>query len=506
MSLRARLLLALVGLLAVGLSLGAVGTHDALRSYLMSRLDQQVRDAHPVMEQTLLRGTPYGDNDDLGHGGGPDGRSDGDEQNPRFGSSYLVGTYGALYDSAGHRLLESSPGPGGERTPTERPAITTRQLATAEVHPKLATVPLWSVPAAGNRDARFRVLAERFTSGDVLVVAVPFTELDATLDRVARIEIIGSSVVMAVLAALAYVIIRLGLRPLTRIEQTADEIAWGDLTRRVTDTNRRTEVGRLGRAFNAMLSQIEAAFRAREASEQRLRRFVADASHELRTPLTSIRGYAEMFHRGAADRPDDLAMAMRRIEDESARMSNLVDDLLLLARLDQEPAAEREPVDIAAMVRDVVTDARAVAPNRPVAADVPPFLEIMGDQSRLRQAVGNLVRNALVYTPADTPVSIEITTVEPAQQRARTASADQTADLGKVVIAVIDHGPGILPEATDHIFERFYRADEGRSRDAGGSGLGLSIVAAVAAAHGGSVAHEPTPGGGATFRLTIPRG
>jgi two-component system OmpR family sensor kinase len=522
-SLRARLVLALIGLLAVGLSLGAVGTHDALRSYLMGRLDQQVRDAHPVMEQTLLRGTPYGDDD---RGTGSNGHSEADDQNPRFGSSYLVGTYGALYDHAGRRLLESSPGPGGAGTPTERPLVTAGQLATAEVHPNLATVALWTVPAADGQDDRFRVLAERFTSGDVLVVAVPFTEMDATLDRVARIEIIASSVVMAALAALAYVMIRLGLRPLTRIEQTADEIAWGDLTKRVTDTNRRTEVGRLGLAFNAMLSQIEAAFRAREASEQHLRRFVADASHELRTPLTSIRGYAEMFHRGAANRPEDLAMVMRRIEDESARMSELVDDLLLLARLDQGPATEREPVDIAAMVRDVVTDARAAAPNRSVLVDIPPFLEITGDRSGLRQAIGNLVRNALVHTPTDTPVSVAVLTAKPAQQPLGTAAADQTvtaadpgppaaggsqpdastAGLGEVVIAVIDHGPGIPREATDHVFERFYRADAGRSRDAGGSGLGLSIVAAVAAAHGGSVAHEPTPGGGATFRLTVPRG
>jgi two-component system OmpR family sensor kinase len=510
MSLRARLLLALIGLLAVGLSLGAVGTHLALRSYLMGRLDQQVRDAHPVMEQTLLRGTAYGDSDPYSPGAGSGSQGDPDDRNPRFGSSYLVGTYGALYDRTGHRLLESSPGPGGTRTPTERPTVTVSQLATAEVRPNLATVPLWTVPAADGHDDHFRVLAERYDSGDVLIVAVPFTEMDATLDRVARIEITASSVVMVALAALAYLIIRVELRPLTRIEHTADEIAWGDLTKRVTDTNHRTEVGRLGRAFNAMLTQIEASFRAREASEQRLRRFVADASHELRTPLTSIRGYAEMFHRGAACRPQDLAMAMRRIEEESARMSGLVDDLLLLAQLDQGPPIEHEPLDLAAMVRDIGTDACAVAPSRRIDVEAPPFLEITGDQGRLRQAVGNLVRNALVHTPADTPLSLTITTVptsRPPKADPDAPEAARPATKGsEVVISVIDHGPGIPAEAADHVFERFFRADPGRSRAAGGTGLGLSIVAAVAAAHGGHADFEPTPGGGATFRLTIPRG
>jgi two-component system OmpR family sensor kinase len=547
MSLRARLLLALVALLAVGLTLGAVGTHFALQSYLMRRLDQQVRDAHPVMEQTLLHATGHGDNDGDNSGQGGWGSADGDDRDPRFGSAFLVGTYGALYDGGGHRLLESSPGPSGDRTPTERPVIEGWLLAAAEVRPNLATAPLWTVPAEGHDD-RFRMLAERFDNGDVLVVAVPYAEMDATLERVAKIEIVASSVVMAALVTLAYLLIRIGLRPLTRIEQTADEIAGGDLAKRVGDTSRRTEVGRLGLAFNAMLTQIEAAFRAREASEQRLRRFVADASHELRTPLTSIRGYAEMFHRGAAERPEDLTMVMRRIEEESTRMAGLVDDLLLLARLDQGPATEHEPVDVAAMVRDIATDARVVAPDRLIETETPPFLEITGDEGRLRQAIGNLLRNALVHTPPDTPIAVTVaTTVTGAAPTAATTAAATnltkaikaaeigtdlapepiatpgssmsanssgkraagpgtylTADAASVVISVIDHGAGVPEGSVAHIFERFYRADPGRSRDVGGTGLGLSIVAAVAAAHGGRVDYQPTLGGGATFRLTLP--
>ncbi|WP_131787890.1 sensor histidine kinase [Protofrankia symbiont of Coriaria ruscifolia] len=492
MSLRARLLLALVGLLAVGMSLGAVGTQGAVEAYLRGRLDQQVRDAHPVMEQTLLRAGGYGDHDP-------------DDHDPRFGSAFLVGTYGALYDSSGRRLAETSPGPSGPATPTQRPAVTPRLLATARLHPDLATVALWTVPAQDG-GSRFRMLAERFDNADVLVVAVPFSEMDATLKNVTRIEIVASSVMLAVLAVLAYVIIRLGLRPLTRIEQTADMIARGDLTKRVAGADRRTEVGRLGLAFNAMLTQIEAAFRAREASERRLRRFVGDASHELRTPLTSIRGYAEMFHRGAANRPEDLALVMRRIEEESARMSELVDDLLLLARLDQRPALERQPVDVAAMVRDIVTDARAVSPGRTIEADVPLILEVAGDEGRLRQAVGNLVRNAVVHTPSDTAISV---VAEPIEAGPPGASGEPgpagDGGTGEVVISVIDHGHGVPEDAVAHVFERFYRADSGRSRDAGGTGLGLSIVAAVATAHGGRVDYRPTPGGGATFRLILPR-
>jgi two-component system OmpR family sensor kinase len=454
---------------------------------------------------------------------GGDGDHDGDDADPRFGTSYLVGTYGAVYDRDGRRLAEASPGPGGPATTTQRPEVPRDLLTHAELHPDIRTAPLATVPGQDHQ-GRFRLLAERFPNGYVLIVAVPSAEMDATLDNVTRIEIIASSVVMAALAALAYVIIRLGLRPLNRMEQTAGMIAHADLTRRVADTDRRTEVGRLGIAFNAMLSRIEAAFRAREVSEQRLRRFVGDASHELRTPLTSIRGYAEMFHRGAADRPADLAMVMRRIEEESARMSELVDDLLLLARLDQGPTLERQPVDLAALVREIVADAHAVTPDRTIEVDAPPILEVPGDEGRLRQAVGNLVRNAVVHTPPDTAISVHAGTAEAETAEARTlraAKADAEAaeagkaevgtnggggDAGEIVIAVVDHGHGIPEAAAGHIFERFYRADTGRSREAGGTGLGLSIVEAVALAHGGRAEYRVTPGGGATFRLILPSG
>jgi two-component system OmpR family sensor kinase len=553
MSLRARLLLALVGLLTVGLTLGAVGTHFALESYLSGRLDEQVREAHPILENNLQQwgGVSPGSSDQhTSSSTGPGSGGLGDDRMPRFGSGFVVGTYGALYDTAGKLIAETAPGLTGSNSPTERPSITPAVLAGAVVRPDLATVPLTTVPAQGNSHDRFRMFAERYDqgplSGDVFVVAVPYSEMDATLHRADVIELIASAVTMAALALLAYALIRIGLHPLTRIEQTADEIAWGDLTRRVADTNGRTEVGRLGLAFNAMLTKIEAAFRAQEASEQRLRRFVADASHELRTPLTSIRGYAEMFHRGAASRPEDLALVMRRIEDESTRMSGLVDDLLLLARLDQGPTSEPHPVDVAALARDIANDARAVAPERRIESVVPPFLEITGDENRLRQAVGNLVRNALVHTPPESPVTVSVeVTPAPRESLALVSAVSDTGPLlvgaglrhgarhgarharragmaargigpsvtlgeaatlaEQVVISVVDHGRGIPPDAVPYVFDRFYRADPGRSRDAGGSGLGLSIVAAVATAHGGHVEYDPTPGGGATFRLVLPR-
>jgi two-component system OmpR family sensor kinase len=248
-----------------------------------------------------------------------------------------------------------------------------------------------------------------------------------------------------------------------------------------------TEIGRLGLALNGMLSQIERAFEERTASEQRLRRFIADASHELRTPLTSIRGYAELLRRGAERSPEDAELARRRIESEARRMTVLVDDMLLLARLDQGRPLEREPVDLQAIARDARADASAVAPVREVTLTAPERIVVTGDDMRLRQAVGNLLRNAIVYTPPTTPIEIGLARVD-----------------GRAVLSVADHGPGLPPDVAARIFEPFYRGDAGRSRDRGGAGLGLSIVAAVVAAHQGAVRVRETAGGGATFEVDLP--
>ncbi|HET9944754.1 MAG TPA: HAMP domain-containing sensor histidine kinase, partial [Actinomycetes bacterium] len=265
----------------------------------------------------------------------------------------------------------------------------------------------------------------------------------------------------------------------------------------------RTEVGRLSGAFNGMVDQIEAAFRAREASESaavasedRMRRFVADASHELRTPLTSIRGFAELYRQGAVRETAELDRVMRRVEDEASRMGLLVEDLLLLARLDQARPLRKEPVDLLDVVTDAAHDARVLAPDRQVDLDVrgDQAPVVLGDDARLRQVVTNLVSNALTHTPAGTPVAVTL----------ETAAEPDPETPGRVRVGVHDQGPGLTAEERDRVFERFYRADPSRTRAAGGSGLGLSIVAALVAAHGGQVTVESAPGRGSAFFVDLP--
>ena len=259
-----------------------------------------------------------------------------------------------------------------------------------------------------------------------------------------------------------------------------------------------TEVGRLTASLNGMLAQIESAFRARAASEARTRRFAADASHELRTPLAAIRGFAELYRQGAVP-PDDVPRTMRRIEDEATRMGALVDDLLMLARLDERRPARTEPVDLAVLAGDAVHDAHGLDPQRQVrlvgldGASGPVPAVVVGDEGGLRQVVTNLVANAVRHTPTGTPVEVAV------------GVTNQPEEGQRAVLEVRDHGPGLRPEEADRVFERFYRVDSSRRRGTGGgSGLGLSIVAAVTAAHGGVVDVRPTPGGGATFRVTLP--
>ena len=290
---------------------------------------------------------------------------------------------------------------------------------------------------------------------------------------------------------LARVVVRVGLKPLVAVEDTAEAIAAGDLSRRVPDGPPGTEVGRLSTSLNTMLGQIETSFAEREAAERRLRRFVADAGHELRTPLTSIRGYAELFRQGAIAEPDDQTRAMGRIESEAERMGHLVDDLLLLARLDQQRPLERVPVELGALARDAVADASVRDPARPIGIASPESeVVVTGDPDRLRQVLDNLLGNALVHTPAGTAVRVTLG-----------AEGD-----GRVLLAVRDEGPGMTPEQAARVFERFYRADSSRSRSNGGSGLGLSIVDAVVTAHGGTVRCESEPGAGTTFTIALPAG
>jgi two-component system OmpR family sensor kinase len=336
-----------------------------------------------------------------------------------------------------------------------------------------------------------------------VVVAASLDGIDATMRQLRLIDLGVSLIVLAALAGVGAAIVRASLRPLVEIEQTARAIAAGDLTRRVPERDPGTEVGRLGRALNTMLAQIESAFGARAASEasarrseDRMRRFVADASHELRTPLTTIRGFAELYRQGAARDPAELDRLMWRIEDQAARMGLLVEDLLLLARLDTERPLDRQPVDLLALAAEAVNDARAVAPDRRVElvlgddGDHDGVLVVLGDDRRLRQVLANLVNNALTHTPAGSPIEL----------RVGTSTLDGRPG---AAVEVVDHGPGLAPEQAERVFERFYRADPARSPADGGSGLGLSIVAALVAVHGGTVAVDSVPGRGARFGVVL---
>jgi two-component system OmpR family sensor kinase len=306
---------------------------------------------------------------------------------------------------------------------------------------------------------------------------------------------------LVLIGLIGYALVRGSLRPLEEVESTAEAIAAGDLSRRVPVRRPGSEVGRLANAFNVMVGRIENAFRASErseasarSSEERMRQFVADASHELRTPLTSIRGYAELYRQGAVASPDEVAGVLRRIEDQAARMGLLVDDLLLLARLDHERPLDRSPVDLAVLAVDAVHDAHAVAPDRAVGLRLPPArgdepvaVPVLGDAARLRQVVGNLVNNAITHTPPGARIEVRLRTME-----------------AQGVLEVADAGPGLPPEQAQRVFERFYRADPSRGRDSGGTGLGLAIVAALVAAHGGRVEVDTAVGVGTTFRVMLP--
>jgi two-component system OmpR family sensor kinase len=339
----------------------------------------------------------------------------------------------------------------------------------------------------------WRALAVPTSRGEgTVAVALPLDDVEDTVNQVIRLSLVIGTATLVAVALLAWAAVRRAFRPLARIEDTAAAIAAGDLTRRIPERNASDEVASLSSSLNQMLTQIEQSFAVREASEQRMRQFVADASHELRTPLATVRGYAELYRVGGIRGEVDVTGAMRRIESEATRMSRLVEDMLLLTRFDTEPSFERRPTDLTVLAADTVQDARARAPQRsirlvPLGRETGPA-PALGDEHALRQVLANLVTNALSHTPADTPVEV-----------ATGVEGD------RVVVEVRDHGPGISPEVADRVFERFYRADPSRSRAQGGTGLGLAIAAAIVSGHDGTVTHRPTPGGGATFRVELPR-
>jgi two-component system OmpR family sensor kinase len=337
----------------------------------------------------------------------------------------------------------------------------------------------------------FRVLALPLPSGlGSVAIAQSLNDIDRTLNRLQWLFFFIGFVIVGLIALASRSMIKVGLKPLSDVEGTAAQIAAGDLSARLPDAKPTTEVGRLTTSLNTMLARIEESFAVRKTSEDKLRRFVADASHELRTPLTAIRGFAELHRQGAVAGDDDTKQLLARIEGESVRMGSLVEDLLLLARLDQAREMERLPVDIAKVTRDAVASAQVAGADHPItlSGDLNE-LYTLGDQHRIHQVVANLLANARTHTPAGTAITVSIA---------------QSGD--GVRIAVSDNGPGLSAEDQKRIFERFYRADSSRARNDGeGSGLGLSIVDAVMKAHGGSVSVASEVGKGSTFTLFFPQ-
>jgi two-component system OmpR family sensor kinase len=485
-SLRARVLASVLALASAGMLVLAIVVYAEQRSFLEGRVDQEVRSAGPAVEQSL---------DNAGYAPRGSGRNDdpGGEPNAAAASSGGASPLGGA--RRGPPNLNLPPGTYGQRRDASGKVLGHVLISfgqSAPAPPKIpAKIPietLFTVSSTGSSGLRYRVYATRdHDDAGVTVVAVPLRDVDQTLNRLLLVEGLVIIGVLIALGASAFFVVKVGLRPLDRIALTAGEIADGQLDRRVTPASRRTEIGRLGLALNAMLERLEQAFAARTESEDRLRRFIADASHELRTPLASIRGYAELFRMGAAAEPAEVAKAMRRIEDEAERMGVLVEDLLTLARLDEAPERERQRIDLVALARDAVADARATAPQRAITLHAERAVTALVDPMQLQQVLANLLRNALVHTPAGSPIEVSV------EQLGETAT-----------ISVADHGPGVPAGDRERLFERFWRAESGRERGRAGAGLGLAIASAIVDSHQGRIGVRDTPGGGALFFVELP--
>lgn len=447
-----RLVVGLLGLTLLALAASSAATVTALRGYLLGRVDHQIEQVAMAL-----------------HRRGVHVPSRNSSHRAALPSAFIVqvrGPKGALVTQLRASL--------GRNVPV--PAIASLSLSAVRAR---AGQP-FTVAGIGAPDTHWRVVAVVLPGQrDTAFVATDLADVQRTVAQLVRIELAIGVATLLLLAGATYAIVRAGLRPLTAIEETARSIAAGDLSQRVPEHHKATELGRLATALNTMLVQLEELVRAREASqahavasEARMRRFVSDASHELRTPLTSIRGFAELYRHGAVP-PSQVASTFARIEEQSGRMSVLVDDLLLLARLDQQRPMVWDPVALNALLTDIVAEVRVAAPARCIVLALPQTpVVVRGDELHLRQLFGNLLGNALVHTPHEAIVTVGLA----AQCGGRCACVD-----------VCDTGPGIAKQHVERIFERFYRADPARGRSRGGSGLGLAIVAAIAEAHAGRV-------------------
>ena len=522
MSLRTRLITALLALVIVAIAAVSISSTWVLRSYLTSQDDAQLTSTLHGFYSNLVNGI--------------EAFEPGTTYQVRGTNNIFVGVQVPGTSLSPPKSQAGIPYEGMSQVQSV-PVVPTSQLWAITHSEKLLTV-----PAQSGSDT-WRVITQPVSyllqTGPnstqqvtgTLIVGADLGNLNATIGSLAVTVLIIGLVIVCILALVIVVVVRASLRPLVDIEVTAGEIAAGHLNRRVPERDPRTEIGSLGRSLNTMLSQIETAFHAQEESEaaahrseERMRRFIADASHELRTPVTAIRGFAEYYRqRGglvrhwdreeaapAADSgngdgtkdagltPPDLDRIMQRVEKEAARMGLLVEDLLLLARLDQQRPLARQPVDLLSLAADAVHDARVLAQARTIDLSVQPgaaFL-VVGDEARLRQVIGNLMNNALTHTPDGTPIEVSLST----------GALDPQAgdDTPAVILDVTDHGLGMTTEQARRVFERFYRADQARTRSTGGSGLGLAIVRALVAAQGGVTSVRTAPGEGATFRIALP--
>ncbi|WFE26583.1 HAMP domain-containing sensor histidine kinase [Solwaraspora sp. WMMD791] len=494
-TLRSRLVVVTAALTAVALVLANSAGFVLLRRSLTDRVDEQLR----LMSRPYASAAPPS--------------LDPDGPRPRLfpGSSLQPAQVALLYGPDGTLVQQAA----------SDPDVALPQLGDyPQLTARAATARPYTV-AATDGDDSWRVLAVSRADGGVAVLGVSLRQVDATADTLLAIDVAVVLLILFLLGLGAAATVRLGLRPLTRMGHISAEITAGDLSRRVADADPHTEVGRLGGALNSMLDRIEAEVAARTASEQRLRQFVADASHELRTPLTSVRGFAELYRRGGAPPGPELDEAMRRIEAEAARMGLLVEDLLMLARLDHRRQPVRRPVDLLAVAADTIRDAYARNPDRPVrmaaagagGSDAAPDLQpvsVAGDEPQLRQVAANLVANAQQHAGPQAEITVRVGAVRvgvdatPGRLLAA-VGRDLSADVPVAVFEVADTGPGVPQVHAGRIFERLYRVDPSRTRaGGGGSGLGLAIAAAIVDGHGGRIELFDRPGGGAVFRVLLP--
>ena len=524
MPLWAQLVLGTLGLAAIGLTVTGIVGVNLFRDYLVDQSGQQLTTVgRTIATAHWLKST----DEALNCGSLPSDNAV--ELISSADGATLLYSCGATVDQA-----TASPAPPSAATlaaaaESGQPITGTSVIGTAKVEWQFAVVSArFREPSATTAQQPQSESADRSASykssppveGAVVdgyvLVATPLDSVDNTVNHLVDLDFAVDAAVLLALLGLGYVLVRRTLRPLRRIETAASAISAGDLTRRILHGHPKTEIGRLSRSLNGMLGQIESAFSAQAASESEalrseahMRQFAADAGHELRTPLASIRGITELYRQGAAD-SRQVPDLMRRIEDEAIRMGLLVEDLLLLARLDQERPLARDRVHLVALAADSITAARARSADRTIELRVEqPYRApssngagpngvgpagesvVIGDENRLRQALDNLLTNAVRHTPAGTPITV----------RVRPADAD-----GRCLLEVADTGPGLSAEDAAHVFERFYRSDPSRARTTAqqGSGLGLAIVAAIAQAHGGSAAVRSTPGHGACFVLSLP--